>query len=144
MNIKVKRVNARAVLPEYGSAGAACFDLRVCMYDSFLWIDPGERVKVPTGLAVSLPANHELQIRPRSGLSFHKGIDVIFGTVDSDYRGEIHIILANNSKLPFQLRNLERIAQGIVVPTLKAEFIEVEQLDDTARGANGFGSTGGC
>ena len=144
VQVQIKRVNARAVLPEYETEGAACFDLRACMDTSLFWIDPGERVKIPTGIAVQLPPGYELQVRPRSGLSFHKSIDVIFGTVDSDYRGEIHIIIANNSKIAFQLRNFERIAQGVVVPVMKTEFIEVEQLDDTARGSGGFGSTGGC
>lgn len=142
MQIKVKKVNKNASIPEYGTEGAACFDLRACIDSNFFWIDPGERVRIPTGLAVELPADYELQVRPRSGLSFHKGIDVVFGTVDSDYRGEISIVLVNNSKHGFQLRNHERIAQGIVCRAPKVSFVEVSELADTARGVGGFGSTG--
>lgn len=138
----IQLVRKDAKVPEYASPGAACFDLRAHVDSRFIWIDPGERVKIPTGIAVQMLPGYEMQIRPRSGLSFHRGIDVIFGTVDSDYRGEVSVILVNNSSQPFQLANHERIAQAIVVEAPRVQWLVTDKLDETSRGKGGFGSTG--
>ena len=140
--VSIKLVHKQAKLPEYATPGAACFDIRACLHSRFEMIAPGERVRIPTGLAVQMLPGHEMQIRPRSGLSFHKGIDVVLGTIDSDYRGEISVILVNNSGADFTLMNFERIAQGIVVEAPRVEWLVTDKLDDSDRGDGGFGSTG--
>jgi dUTP pyrophosphatase len=130
-------------LPAYATAGAAGMDLLAAVAAD-VTIPPGGRALIPTGLAVALPAGHELQVRPRSGLALKNGIMLANspGTIDEDYRGEIGIILLNAGDRPFVVSRGMRIAQAVLAPVLQASWLEVETLDDTARGAGGFGSTG--
>jgi dUTP pyrophosphatase len=128
-------------LPSYGSHGAAGLDV-VAAED--VTLQPGERHAVATGFAIAIPPGHEVQVRPRSGLALKHGITCLNtpGTIDEDYRGEVKVILANLGLEAFEVRRGERIAQLVPAPVLKAEFEEVENLDETHRGAGGFGSTG--
>jgi len=128
-------------LPAYASTGAAGFDLRAA---AALTIAPGAIALVPTGFAVAVPPGHELQVRPRSGLAAKHGVTVLNspGTVDSDYRGEIAVILINHGTAAFAVARGDRIAQGVIAAAAQAELIEVTSLDDTTRGSGGFGSTG--
>lgn len=130
-------------LPAYASAGAAAVDFLAAI-EAPMEIPPGSRALVPTGLAVTLPAGHELQVRPRSGLALKNGILVANapGTVDEDYRGEIKIILLNAGTEPFCVERGMRIAQGVLAPVTRILWEEVASLDETARGQGGFGSTG--
>jgi dUTP pyrophosphatase len=107
-------------------------------------IAPGGRALIPTGLAIALPAGHELQIRPRSGLALRNGIVVANspGTIDEDYRGEVQVILLNAGEAPFVVERGMRIAQAVLAPVIRAAWREVESLDETARNEGGFGSTG--
>ena len=128
-------------LPAYASRGAAGMDV-VAAED--LILHPGQRHAVATGFAIAIPAGHEVQVRPRSGLALKHGITCpnTPGTIDEDYRGEVKIILANLGSEPFEIRRGERIAQLVPAAVTKAEFEEVDSLDDTDRGHGGFGSTG--
>jgi dUTP pyrophosphatase len=130
-------------LPAYASAGAAAMDLLAAVAEPMV-LPPGGRAVVPTGLMVALPAGHELQIRPRSGLALNQGLLVANapGTVDEDYRGEIKVILMNAGREPFVVTRGMRIAQAVLAPVTRIAWREVAALDDTARGAGGFGSTG--
>lgn len=130
-------------LPAYGSAGAAAVDFLAAV-EAPMKIAPGGRALVPTGLAVALPAAHELQVRPRSGLALKHGLLVANapGTVDEDYRGEIKIILLNAGTEPFLVERGMRIAQGVLAPVTRIRWAEVDSLDETVRGEGGFGSTG--
>lgn len=132
-------------LPAYQSPGAAGLDL-VAALDAKapLTLAPGARVLVPTGLIIELPLGYEAQVRPRSGLALNHGVTVLNspGTIDSDYRGEVRIILANLGQAPFEVRRGERIAQLVVSPVTHAEFAEVREVSNTLRGKGGFGSTG--
>src|SRR5438874_3862545 len=105
---------------------------------------PGQRHAVATGFAIAIPHDHEVQVRPRSGLALKHGITCLNtpGTIDSDYRGEVKVILANLGADPFEVRRGERVAQLVPAPVLRADFVEVETLSETSRGAGGFGSTG--
>src|SRR5687768_775824 len=129
-------------LPAYASAGAAGMDV-VAAED--VRIAPGARHAVATGLALAIPTGFEIQVRPRSGLALKHGISVpnTPGTIDSDYRGELKIILINLGAEPFAIARGDRIAQLVLAPVTQAAWEEVAELDDTARGAGGFGSTGG-
>jgi dUTP pyrophosphatase len=128
-------------LPAYASAGAAGFDLRAA---TALTIAPGAIALVPTGFAVAVPPGHELQVRPRSGLALKHGITCLNtpGTIDSDYRGEVKVILANLGSEAFEIRRGDRIAQLVPAPVQRAMLTEVDSLDETVRGTGGFGSTG--
>lgn len=128
-------------LPAYASAGAAGFDLRAA---AALTIAPGAIALVPTGFAVAVPPGHELQVRPRSGLAAKHGVTVLNspGTIDSDYRGEVAVILINHGRESFAIARGDRIAQGVIAAAAQAELTEAASLDDTARGGSGFGSTG--
>jgi dUTP pyrophosphatase len=128
-------------LPGYATGGAAGLDV-VSAED--VTIEPGRRHGVATGFAIAIPPGYEVQVRPRSGLALKHGITCLNtpGTIDSDYRGEVRVILANLGDTPFEVRRGERIAQLVPALVLKAEFAEVEALDETSRGAGGFGSTG--
>jgi dUTP pyrophosphatase len=128
-------------LPSYATDGAAGLDI-VAAED--LTLAPGQRHAVATGFAIAIPAGNEVQVRPRSGLALKHGITCLNtpGTIDSDYRGEVKVILANLGHEPFEVKRGERIAQLVPAPVLRAEFAEVEALDDTGRGGGGFGSTG--
>jgi dUTP pyrophosphatase len=130
-------------LPSYATPGAAGADLRAAV-DADLVLEPGSHALVPTGLKIALPAGHEAQVRPRSGLAAKHALTVVNapGTVDADYRGEIHVILINLGTQAVTIERGMRIAQMVVAPVVQASFREVEGLDDTARGSDGFGSTG--
>lgn len=130
--------------PEYKSKEAAGFDLYAAVTEATL-IHPGCRAAIPTGLAVAIPVEYELQVRPRSGLSLKNGITIVNspGTVDSDYRGEIVVILLNTDlNVPFFVNRGDRIAQAVVAPVVQVHFVEVDELPSTERGEKGFGSTG--
>jgi dUTP pyrophosphatase len=127
--------------PSYASQGAAGLDV-VAAED--LTLAPGQRSAITTGFAIAIPEGYEVQVRPRSGLALKHGITCLNtpGTIDHDYRGEVKVILANLGSEPFEVRRGERIAQLVPAPVLKADFVEVELLSETSRGAGGFGSTG--
>ena len=132
-------------LPAYETEGAAGLDLRAAVADEApVTLAPGEWTLVPTGLAMALPLGFEAQVRPRSGLAAKHGVTCLNspGTIDSDYRGEVKVILINHGREPFVIRRGERIAQMIIAPVVQAAFELADSLDDTARGAGGFGSTG--
>ena len=132
-------------LPAYETPGAAGMDLRAAVpEDAPIVLKPGARVRTPTGLCIAVPPGFEAQVRPRSGLAFKHGVTCLNspGTVDSDYRGEMQVILINHGDEDFVIRRGERIAQMVIAPVATAAWIEVDSLDETARGAGGFGSTG--
>lgn len=128
-------------LPRYASEDAAGLDVSAA---EDVTLEPGQRHAVATGFAIEIPRGYEIQVRPRSGLAIKHGITCLNtpGTIDSDYRGEVKVILANLGQEPFEVRRGERIAQLVPAPVLRADFVEVGELADTARGAGGFGSTG--
>ncbi|HXK23968.1 MAG TPA: dUTP diphosphatase [Myxococcota bacterium] len=130
-------------LPSRATSGSSGFDLHAAVVAE-LHIEPGGRALVPTGLRIALPPGCEAQVRPRSGLALRHGIVLpnAPGTIDSDYRGEIQVILLNAGQEPFTVRRGDRIAQLVIAPVLRAEWSEVAELDDTARGAGGFGHSG--
>lgn len=132
-------------LPRYESVDAAGMDLRAAVSEAEpLVLRPGARLAVPTGLAIALPPGFEVQVRPRSGLALRNGVAPLNspGTVDADYRGEIKVILINLGDEDLVIRRGDRIAQMVVAPVLQAVWRETTQLDETERGAGGFGSTG--
>ena len=132
-------------LPVYASAGAAGADLRANFPDGgSVTLEPGARALVPTGLRLAIPEGFEVQLRPRSGLALKHGITLpnAPGTIDADYRGPLGVIVMNAGREVFTIRHGDRIAQMVVAPVVQAVFEAVEKLDDTARGAGGFGSTG--
>jgi dUTP pyrophosphatase len=141
-----KRLDPRAVLPEYKTPGAAGLDLSACLPEGVgtIVIEPGRIMKVPLGFAIALPQGFEAQIRARSGLSASHGITPVNapGTIDSDYRGEVIVPLINLGREPFAVTHAMRIAQMVIAPVSPALLHEVAELPDTARGAGGFGSTG--
>lgn len=130
-------------LPHYASDGAAGADLCAAV-DGVLRIEPGARALVPTGLRLALPEGYEAQVRPRSGLALHFGVLLpnAPGTIDADYRGELQVILWNAGSEPFEVRRGDRIAQLVVAPVVRADWEERPSLDETGRGAGGFGHTG--
>lgn len=146
MNVKVevKRLphGAALPLPAYATAGAAGMDV---VSAEEVTIHPGARHAVATGLAVAIPPGYEIQVRPRSGLALKHGITVpnTPGTIDSDYRGELKVILINLGDEPFAIARGDRVAQLVIAPVVQAVWDEVVELDATARGEGGFGSTGG-
>jgi dUTP pyrophosphatase len=132
-------------LPSYETAGAAGCDLRAAVpEEATIVLLPGERAMVPTGIAIALPEGWEAQVRPRSGLAAKFGVSCVNapGTIDADYRGEVKIILINHGTDEFVVRRGDRIAQMVIAPVWQATFVETETLDETTRGAGGFGSTG--
>ena len=137
--------DAGVPLPDYATAGAAGADLRANFPDrGQVALAPGARVLVPTGLRMAILEGYEVQVRPRSGLALKHGVTLANppGTIDSDYRGELGVILVNLGDAPFEVVHGERIAQLVVAPVTQGVFAVVEDLDETARGAGGFGSTG--
>ena len=133
-------------LPAYETAQAAGMDLRAAVPENApVVLRPGDRHAVPTGLAFALPDGFEGQVRPRSGLAFKHGVTCLNspGTVDADYRGEVKVILINHGPEDFTIRRGDRIAQLVIAPVVQAQWTEVASLEATARGAGGFGSTGG-
>ena len=143
VKILVKKFDKNIKLPTYKTSGSSGMDL-VAHVKNKINIKPGKTVIIPTGIAVAIPKNYEIQIRPRSGLAAKKGISVLNapGTVDSDYRGEVKIILINLSKKSFVVKSGDRIAQMILCPVEKGKLKEVKMLPRTMRGKGGFGSTG--
>ena len=145
ITVRVRRLrgNNDLPLPSYESHGSSGMDIRAFL-DEPLLLKPGEIKLVPTGLSISLPAGYEAQIRPRSGLALNHGIGIVNspGTIDSDYRGAIGIILINWGAEPFMIRGGDRIAQMVVTRVYMADVVEVEELDETPRGQGGFGHTG--
>lgn len=142
--MKVNIINkSQHALPHYETIASAGMDLRANLTES-ISLQPLERTIIKTGLFIELPIGYEAQVRPRSGLAFKNGITVLNspGTIDADYRGEIGVILVNLSNQAFEIQNGERIAQLIIAKHDRAEWIEVQQLSETARGEGGFGSTG--
>jgi dUTP pyrophosphatase len=145
VEVMVRRLpHADAVpLPELATAGASGADVGAAVSESVV-LPPGGRAAIPTGLVFAVPAGFEVQVRPRSGLALRHGVTVANapGTIDSDYRGEVMIILVNLGDRPFEVRRGDRIAQLVVAPVQRAVFREGETLPETPRGAGGFGSTG--
>lgn len=141
--VQIKKLRPDAVVPAYMTEHAAGLDLCAAI-DAPIVIAPGERAAISTGLALAIPPGFEGQVRPRSGLAKSHGITVINspGTVDSDYRGPVTILLINHGTEPVTIEPNHRIAQLVIAPVVQAELLEVEELDATARGAGGFGSTG--
>ena len=143
--IKIRRLEDDPDLsfPAYESNGSSGMDIRACVKEPVI-LKPGEVRLIPTGLAISVPTGYEAQIRPRSGLALHNGIGMVNspGTIDSDYRGEIGIILINWGSDPFTITRGDRIAQMVISKVYRADFIEVEDLDQTSRGNGGFGHSG--
>jgi len=141
--IQIKKLSNDVLTPKYETPGSSGMDIAAYIETNII-IKPGEKALVPTGFSLSIPQGYEVQIRPRSGLAAKKGITVLNtpGTIDSDYRGEIKVILINLSKDSFIVKNSERIAQMIVCPVKQVIMEEVKELSGTERGAGGFGSTG--
>lgn len=144
INMKVKIINkSKHNLPAYETIQSAGMDLRANI-DEPVTIQPKQRVLIPTGLFIALPEGYEAQIRPRSGLAAKHGITVLNspGTIDADYRGEIKVLLINHSEEPFEIKDSERIAQMVIAAYTRVEWEETDELDETTRGAGGFGHTG--
>ena len=143
IKVLVKKLNPKVELPKYKTEGSSGMDLKALIEKPVI-IKPQNSVLIPTGLSIAIPEDTEVQIRPRSGLAAKSSISVLNtpGTIDSDYRGEIKIILFNHGKEEFIVNNGDRIAQMILMPVLKAQFEEIKELPKTVRGSGGFGSTG--
>ena len=143
VKILIKKINKNTSLPEYKTKGSSGMDL-LANIDKPIKLASGETKLISTGIAVAIPKEFEIQIRPRSGLAAKSGISVLNtpGTIDSDYRGEIKVILINLSKKSFIINKNDRIAQMVLCPIIKGVLEEVEELPDTVRGSGGFGSTG--
>ena len=143
VKILIKKTNKEVTTPKYKTDGSSGVDLSAFLEKKVV-IKPNSSELIPTGLQVAIPEEFEIQIRPRSGLAAKESIGVLNspGTIDSDYRGELKIILFNHSNKDFIINNGDRIAQMVLVPILKMEFEEVDSLPDTVRGQGGFGSTG--
>lgn len=161
MKVSIKLLRSAAVMPSYATEGSAGMDLSACfevgsdikssienyvveVFGEGFIISPGERVLIPTGISLSMPTNTEAQVRPRSGLALKKGLTVLNspGTIDSDYRGEISVILINHSNQSQMIKKGERIAQLVFAEVCRPEILEAVELDQTARAEGGFGSTG--
>ena len=143
VKILIKKTSKEVITPKYKTDGSSGVDLSAFLEKKVV-IKPNSSELIPTGLQVAIPEELEIQIRPRSGLAAKESIGVLNspGTIDSDYRGELKIILFNHSNKDFIINNGDRIAQMVLVPILKMEFEEVDSLPDTVRGQGGFGSTG--
>ncbi len=137
--------DASVALPSYETSGAAGADVRANLPGGkAITLEPGQRALIPTGLRIEIPQGYEVQVRPRSGLALKHGITLpnTPGTIDSDYRGPLGVILMNAGQDPFDVAHGERIAQLVVAPVVQAEFLVADDLSDTERGTGGFGSTG--
>ena len=143
VKVLIKKLNPGLELPAYKTTGASGMDL-MAFIEKPIKLAPNKSCLVPTGLSVAFPEDYEIQIRPRSGLAAKDNITVLNtpGTIDSDYRGEIKIILFNHSNKEFIINNKDRVAQMILTPVIKMELEEIDDLPDTLRGLGGFGSTG--
>ena len=142
VKLLIKKLHKNIILPEYKTDGSSGMDL-MANVEQTVKILPGEKKIISTGIMVAIPEQYEIQIRPRSGLAAKNGISILNtpGTIDSDYRGEIKVILINLGKYTFEINKNDRIAQMIVCPIIKDELKEVESLPETIRGGGGFGST---
>ena len=143
IKVLVKKLSPSVKLPSYKTSGASGMDLMASI-DKSIELKPGESYLVPTGLSVAFPKEYEIQIRPRSGLAAKNNISVLNtpGTIDSDYRGEIKVILFNHGNKNFRINNNDRIAQMILTPIIKMDLEETDELPDSIRDVGGFGSTG--
>ena len=143
VKVLIKKLNSSIKIPSYKTEGSSGMDL-VANIEEPIKISPGNTSLIPTGIFIAIPKNFEIQIRPRSGLAAKNNISVLNtpGTIDSDYRGELKIILINLGKKDFIIKKNDRVAQMILAPVVKAEFEEVSELPETVRGEGGFGSTG--
>jgi dUTP pyrophosphatase len=147
--VRVKLLSRHAAYPSYQSEQAAGLDLAACMPlgsdDPGILLKPGEIALVPTGISIALPAGYEAQVRPRSGLASKLGVTLPNspGTIDADYRGEVRVALINLGREPYRVTHGARVAQMVIAPVSHARVVGVESLNETARGAGGFGSTGG-
>ena len=143
VKVLVKKLDPNVELPKYKTEGSSGLDL-MAFIDNPIKISPNTSALIPTGISVAISNDLEIQIRPRSGLAIKSSVTVLNtpGTIDSDYRGEIKIILFNHGKEDFIIKNKDRVAQMIIVPVIKIEFEEVDELPNTIRGSGGFGSTG--
>ena len=143
VKVLVKKLDSKVKIPEYKTDGSSGMDLMAFVENS-IKISPQTRELIPTGLSIAIPEDLEIQIRPRSGLAVKSSISVLNtpGTIDSDYRGELKIILFNHGNKDFIVNNNDRIAQMVLTPVIKMELEEVDQLPETVRGSGGFGSTG--
>ena len=143
VKVLIKKLYSKVQLPKYKTDGSSGMDL-IAFIESPINIKPQESALIPTGISIAIPEDTEVQIRPRSGLAAKSSMSVLNtpGTIDSDYRGEIKIILFNHGKKEFIINNNDRVAQMILMPIIKAELEEVEDLPKTLRGSGGFGSTG--
>ena len=143
VKIKIKKLDPKVKIPKYKTEGSSGMDLMAFVKES-LKIKPHSSELIPTGISIAIPEDTEIQIRPRSGLAAKSHISVLNtpGTIDSDYRGELKVILFNHGVDDFIVNNGDRIAQMVLMPVLKASFEEVDELPDTVRGSGGFGSTG--
>lgn len=141
MTLAFKKIHPDAVLPAYAHPSDAGMDLRSV---ADIVIAPGKRALVPTGLVMLLPPGYEAQVRPRSGLALKHGVTVLNtpGTIDSGYRGEVGVILANFGDADFQVKKGDKIAQAVIAPVTQPEIVETDIVDETDRGEGGFGSTG--
>ncbi len=141
--LQFKKLHPDAILPAYMTELAAGLDI-CARLDGMLSLAPGERALIPTGLAVAIDPNFEIQVRPRSGLALRQGITLLNtpGTIDADYRGEIGIIVINHGQDTFRVVSGDRIAQLVVAPVVRCRISQVEELSETGRGAGGFGHTG--
>jgi len=141
--IQIKKLSTEVLTPKYETSGSSGMDIAAYIRQDII-INPGEKALIPTGFSLSVPQGYEVQIRPRSGLAAKKGVTVLNtpGTIDSDYRGEIKVILINLSKDIFYVKSGERIAQMVVCPVKQVAVEEVNELSETNRGVGGFGSTG--
>lgn len=141
--LKVERLAHCQAMPEYATAGSAGLDLCLAS-DKEIEILPGERDKLPTGIKVEIPEGYEGQVRPRSGLAARAGISLTncIGTIDSDFRGEVMVLIINHGKEPYIFKPGERIAQLVVMPVPRIQVVEVDSVNDSLRGQGGFGSTG--
>ncbi len=143
VKVLVKKLNPKVQLPSYKTEGSSGMDLMAFIKDP-IKILPNNSALIPTGLSIAIPNEFEIQIRPRSGLAIKSNISVLNtpGTIDSDYRGELKVVLFNHGSKEFIVNNKDRIAQMVLMPVLKADFEEVNSLPETLRGSGGFGSTG--
>ena len=143
VKVLIKKLNSSVKLPSYKTDGASGMDLMACI-EKPLNLEPGKSCLIPTGLSVAFPSDYEIQIRPRSGLAAKKNISILNtpGTIDSDYRGELKIILFNHGNENFIINNNDRVAQMVLTPVIKMELEETNELPNSIRGKGGFGSTG--
>ena len=144
-NVEFKKLNENAMLPEYQTEGSAGVDINAFVEnDTEIIINPGESKLIKTGFSIAMPRYLEAQVRPRSGLALRNMVTVLNtpGTIDSDYRGEVGVILINHGRESFTVRNGDRIAQLVFTPVVRVEFTDVKELSETVRGEGGFGSTG--